>query len=177
MNTHLTDEERLAYIEGRASTETTAHIKDCATCAAEIQSWRRSIQRLEDLEWPARAPRRATIHAPIFKLAAAAALAICIGFAFGRFSTPNAAEIKAEIERDLHKTLLAELQKPADPQPNTTAIVAALNELRQQQATHYLSLRKDLETLASTADARIQLATRRIAELDSIRQFSSDPIQ
>ena len=180
MNTHLTDEERLAYIEDRASTETAAHIKDCATCAAEIQSWRRSIQRLEDLEWPARMPRRAVAPSPLLKWALAASMALCVGFGVGRFTGPNAAKIqaavKADLARDLETKLTAALDQKNGSPTDLTPILAALGELRAQQNANYISLRKDLETLASTADARLQLTSRRILELAANQNFS-DPIQ
>ena len=178
MNTHLTDEQRLAYLEGRASTETAAHVKDCATCAAEIQSWRRTIQRLEDLEWPARVPRRAATYSPMLKWALAASMVLCVGFSLGRFTGPNAAEIQAAVKADLARDLetkLASLQKQ-DGKTDFTPILAALTELRAQQNANYISLRKDLETLASTADARLQLTSRRIRELAANQNFS-DQIQ
>lgn len=178
MNTHLTDEERLAYIEGRATKSTTQHLENCADCAAEIQSWRRSIERLENLEWPAPMPRRTTSPAPLLKWAIAASIVLCVGFGLGRFTGPNTAEIqsavKAEVTRDL-ETKLAALQPKQQAKTDLTPILAALAELRDQQSANYISLRKDLETLASTADARIQLATRRLAQLDT--QISRDPIQ
>ena len=180
MNTHLTDEERLAYIEGHTSTETAAHVNQCAACAAEIQSWRRTIQRLEELEWPARMPRRATAPSPLLKWALAASMALCVGFGVGRLSGPNAAEIqaavKADLARDLETKLTAALEQKNGAQPDLTPILAALTELRAQQNANYISLRKDLETLASTADARLQFTSRRILELAANQNFS-DPIQ
>jgi hypothetical protein len=177
MNTHLTDEERLAYLEGRATTSTTQHLDHCAECAAEIQTWRRTVQRLENLEWPAPMPRRVT-PAPLLKWAIAASIVLCVGFSLGRFTGPNAAQIqaavKAEVTRDL-ETKLAALQPKQSATTDLKPILAALAELRDQQSANYISLRKDLETLASTADARIQLATRRLAQLDT--QISRDPIQ
>jgi hypothetical protein len=181
MNTHLTDEQRLAYLEGRASTETAAHLDQCPTCAAEIQSWRRTIQRLEDLEWPARVPRRATTYSPMLKWAMAASMVLCVGFGLGRFSGPDAAEIqaavKADLVRDLETKLAAAFEQKAGAQPDLTPILAALTDLRAQQNANYISLRKDLETLASTADARIQLTSRRLTELASNTQFTRDQIQ
>ena len=166
---HLTDEERLASAEGRATKETTNHIAECAECAAEVQSWRRSIKRLEDLEWPARVPRRATIHSPVFKLAMAAGIVLCIGFALGRFTGPSAAEIKAavkaDVSRDLQTQIAAALRQQPKPEIDATTILGLLTELRDQQDRNYVSLRKDLETLASNADARLQSTRRQILEL------------
>ena len=165
---HLTDEERLAFIEGRANTETTDHLAECADCAAEIQSWRRSIERLDHLEWPARVPRRAGIHSPVFKLALAASMVLCVGFALGRFTGPSAAEIKAavkaDVARDVQNQLAAALRE-RKPEIDATTILGLLTELRDQQDRNYVSLRKDLETLASNADARLQTTRRQLLEL------------
>lgn len=166
---HLADEERLAFIEGRASKETTDHIAECAECAAEVQSWRRTVNRLEDLEWPARIPRRAAIHAPVFKLALAASIVLCVGFALGRFTGPTAAEIeaavKADVSRDLQNQLATALRQKPKPEVDANTILGLLTELRDQQDRNYVSLRKDLETLASNADARLQSTRRQILEL------------
>src|SRR5262245_6462958 len=121
---HLTDEERLAYIEGQAEPAAADHVKECADCAAQIQAMRRSIQRLEDLEWPARMPRRAATTSPMLKWALAAGLALCVGFGFGRWSGPDArkieASVKAEVSRDLQLQLLAAMreQKKSEIDPN-----------------------------------------------------------
>ena len=176
MNNHLSDEERLAFIEGRASQSTAQHLDHCADCAAEIESWRRSIQRLEHLEWPARMPRRATAPTPLLKWAFAASMVLCVGFGLGRFTGPKAAEIKADLARDLETKLAIALQQKQSATTDLTPILGALAELRQQQSANYVSLRKDLETLAATADARIQLTTRRLTELAANTEISRDPI-
>ena len=187
---HLNDEERLAVIEGQPSAEAAEHVKQCAQCASEIESARRSIQRLENMEWPALAPRRAIVSAPLFKWALAACLALCAGFAFGRLSSPNAAQIqatvKAQVKEELRQEMMAYLNDqtrarqavpardvvPADTQ---RAILTALTDLRDQQSANYLSLRNDLETLASNADARLR-SQRRLLELATFNpSISSDP--
>jgi hypothetical protein len=176
---HLTDEERLAFVEGRASKESSDHIDQCAECAAQVQAFRRSIKRLEELEWPARVPQRATIHAPIFKLALAASIVLCVGFALGRFTGPNPAEIqaavKAELSHDVQQQLAAALHERPTPEIDMNTIFTLLADLRDQQDRNYVSLRKDLETLASNADARLQSTRRQILELAGGGQNFGDP--
>ena len=166
---HLTDEERLACVEGRASKETKDHVAQCADCAAEIESWRRSIQRLENFDWPGRIPRRASMISPVFKWAIAAGVVLCVGFGLGRFSGPSAAQIearvKADVTRDVQHQLLSAMQDQQKARIDSAAILALLNQLRDQQAANYISLRKDLETLASTADSRLNSNSRQIREL------------
>src|SRR5689334_880367 len=126
---HLNDEERLAFMEGRASKENSDHVAECAQCAAEIRSMRRTIKRLEHFEWPVRAPRGAGFEAPIFKLAMAAGIVLCVGFGLGRFTGPNAAEIKAEITRELQPQLAA-LRAQSKPEIDANTVLAMLTELR-----------------------------------------------
>jgi hypothetical protein len=166
---HLNDEQRLAFIEGQADKEIANHVAECAECAAQVQSFRRTIKRLEHFEWPARSPRRTAIYSPVFKLAMAASIVLCIGFAFGRFTGPNAAEIqarvKADITRDVQQQLAAAFREQQKSEIDLNVILAAVAQLRDQQDRNYVTLRKDLETLASNADARIQFTRRQILEL------------
>lgn len=177
---HLTDEERLAFVEGHANAETQKHAAECADCAREIESCRRTIQRLENFDWPAPMRRRATASAPLLKWAIAAGIVLCVGFGLGRLAGPNAAQIEASVKdsvsRDLQQQLVA-LNAQKKPEVDPVAILALLTELREQQTANYVSLRKDLETLASTADARLQSNSRQILQLAETTRAFSDPIQ
>jgi hypothetical protein len=176
---HLTDEERLAFLEGNATPEIASHVAQCPACAEEVQAWRRSIQRLEKLEWPARIPRHVSSPAPILKWALAAGIVLCAGFGLGRFTGPSLDEIKAAVKADVTHDLRQQLatvlrdQRKSEIDPNM--ILSLFGELREQQNANYVSLRKDLETLASTADARLQSNSRQIREL--VASTFSDPIQ
>jgi hypothetical protein len=166
---HLNDEQRLAFLEGRADKETAAHIAQCAECAAQIQSWSHTIKRLEQFDWPPRSSRRAAIYSPLFKLALAASIVLCVGFALGRFTGPNTADIqarvKADIRRDVQQQIAAGFREQQTSEIDLNVVLAAVAQLRDQQDRNYVSLRKDLETLASNADARIQFTRRQILEL------------
>lgn len=168
---HLTDEERLAFIEGRVTNEAADHLKTCADCDAEIRAMRQSIDRLQRLEWPGRLRRRRA-NAPFFRWAAAAALILCAGFLAGRASGPNVDEIKTQVAKDVRESLRKELlaSLPAQPPQPPAEIVTLLTEIREQQNANYLSLRSDLETLASNADARLRAARTQLLELASRTQ-------
>jgi hypothetical protein len=176
---HLNDEERLAFVEGRASNENIEHVNECAACASEVASMRRSIERLENFNWPGRMPRRARPLSPLINWALAAGIVLCVGFGLGRFTGPNAAQIeakvKADVTRDLQQQLASALREPRKSDIDANAIVALLTQLREQQTANYISLRRDLETLASTADARLQSNTRQIRELAA--SAFSDPVE
>jgi hypothetical protein len=166
---HLTDEDRLKVIEGNASPEAAEHVKACMECAGEVRAMRQSMERLHEFSWPAPMRRRRAVAAPIFRWAAAAALFLAVGILVGRASGPSAAEIKAqvaqEVRESLRKELLASVKTAPPSQPAPREVLELLTEIREQQAANYLSLRNDLETLASNADARLQLARRQLMEL------------
>jgi hypothetical protein len=96
---------------------------------------------------------------------------LLVGFAVGRVSGPSAVEIKTqvaqEVRESLRKELLASVRAQGQPQtpPAPREVLQLLTEIREQQAANYLSLRNDLETLASNADARLQMARRQLMEL------------
>ena len=161
---HLTDDERLAFIEGRAAAEVGAHLKECAECAAEVNAWQRSIEKLENFNWPARRERTRRFPFPALKLAAAAALAISVGVGIGRMSAPDASQIKAQVAAELRQELKRELAAQKPP-ANDRAVMALLTEIREQQSANYLQLRTDLETLAANADSRLQTTRRQLMEL------------
>jgi hypothetical protein len=63
---HLSDEERLSFIEGNASSEVIEHVKTCAACEAEALAMRQSIEQLQTFAWPGRSGRK-RVAAPIFR--------------------------------------------------------------------------------------------------------------
>jgi hypothetical protein len=166
---HLSDEDRLKLIEGNPSPEAVEHVKACAECASEMGAMRQSMERLQSFSWPAPMRRRPAVSAPFFRWAAAAALFLAVGILVGRASGPSAAEIQAqvtqEVRESLRKELLASLKSSPQSQAPPREVLELLTEIREQQAANYLSLRNDLETLASNADARLQLARRQLMEL------------
>ena len=165
---HLSDEERLGCVEGNASKEAVEHLRECAECEAKVRAMRDTMERLQRFDWPAPLARRKGV-APIFRWAAAAAAVLLFGFAVGRATGPSAAEIKAqvaqEVRESLRKELLASVKTQPQPAPAPREVLQLLTEIREQQAANYLSLRSDLETLASNADARLQSARRQLLEL------------
>jgi hypothetical protein len=164
---HLTDEERLGLIEGRANAEAAAHAKECADCAAEITAMRQSIHQLKHFSWPAPMRRQSKIAQPFFRWAAAAALVLCAGIAIGRATAPDAAQIKADVAREVREALRQEAlaQVKMDSQKPSPELLGLLTQIREQQTANYLSLRNDLETLAANADSRLQMTRRQIVEL------------
>src|SRR6266481_1175084 len=74
--------------------ELDAHLAACPACAGQVQTWRGSMNALD--EWPLPARRHARRQwMPALKWAAAAAVVLAIGFGFGRQSSNARAEVAA----------------------------------------------------------------------------------
>ena len=120
---HPTYEELLAHLEdsgaGEAQNKIKQHLDQCPQCAAELAGWRRTIQRLEDYDWPTRQHQRLALAGRMLKWAAAAVLVLGIGFGFGRLSSGGAltqqaiaATVKQQVRDQLKSELLAALNPP-----------------------------------------------------------------
>jgi hypothetical protein len=122
---HPKPEEWLCYLEGETSPEARQrlgkHLECCPECAAELEGWRRSVEKLERWSFPPRSQLRASGQAesawagPLVKWGLAAALALFLGFAAGRLSSPGvgpwkkaiAAEVREELRQEMRADLLA----------------------------------------------------------------------
>lgn len=175
------------------------HLTACPQCAAEMEGRRRSIQKLRQLAWPHHRRATQSWIVPTVKWGVAAAVVLGIGFGLGRFSTPSAkametavstqirGELRQEMKADLLAAFASDSQSVSDDfrrqlaqeigQRSATgraeerqALTELFNRLQQDQTTYYLSLRKDLETLASTTDARMQQTRRQLAQMEAFAE-------
>jgi hypothetical protein len=182
---HPEHEEWIPFIFGEADAgrkqQLESHLEDCAECRDEIQSWQRSLGRLDSWKLPPTAKRRANF-APLVKWAAAAAVVLCVGFAIGRGTAhADAEKIRAKVEHDLRGELAqiahdeavktaslaitgysqkAEIRRADD----NRAIFAVLERLETQHATDCLTLKKELDTLAINADAGLRKAEEQFVQ-------------
>jgi hypothetical protein len=170
------------------------HLKACPQCAAEMAARRRSIQTLQRLAWPRQRHAPRNWVAPAVKWGLAAAIVLGLGFGLGRLSAPNAGEIKTEVATqvrdELRQEVRSDLLAAFAPDAQTAkdsfrrqlaleigeasakgrneerqALSEFLSGLRQEQMAAFLSFRKDLETLASTADDRLQQTRWQMAQM------------
>ncbi len=176
---HHLPEEWLQYLDGEAPAPLAASLADhlavCPECAAEFAAWKRSTQMLRQWEFPK--TRRSSRSAPVFtyaKLALAAGIALFIGLAVGRFSAPNANELRQSIAAQLREEMRGEVQKQLvvarrdmDQQrrQDQTQMITYVNGVRDQNLHDCLLLRRDLETAVSVADTDLRVNSRHIKEL------------
>jgi anti-sigma factor RsiW len=185
--THPKREEWVPYVFGEASPEErqrlAAHLNDCPECLAEIDAWQRSLGRLDAWELPARpAPRRAL---PAFlKWAAAAAILLGAGIGIGRLTAPapvDTAALRAQIESSTRQSLAGQVESLVDARVALqieTALAGAsdadrrfalalFEQAQRDRAADYVSLRKDLETMATFTEDEILRARRSIIQLSN----------
>jgi anti-sigma factor RsiW len=158
-----------------------SHLEDCGECRDEIQSWQRSLGRLDSWKLPPITKRRANF-VPLVKWAAAAAVVLCVGFAIGRDTAhADAEKIRAKVEHDLRGEMAqiardeaaktASLAITAFSQKTETrraadnrVIFAVLERLETQHATDCLTLKKELDTLAINADAGLRQTEEQLVQ-------------
>jgi hypothetical protein len=81
--------------------ELTAHLAHCARCDAQMRTWRQSLQALDTWTLPP-ARRQPRPWSTAVQWAAVAAVVLILGFAWGRMTSPQAAEmrtLRAEVAR------------------------------------------------------------------------------
>jgi hypothetical protein len=194
---HPEREEWVPFIFGEADAgrrrQLESHLDDCAECRDEIQSWQRSLDRMDSWKLPAVAKQRANF-APLVKWAAAAAVVLSVGFAIGRGTAAHvdAEKVRATVEKDLRVQLAqiardeaaktASLAITAYSQKTETrraadnrVIFAVLERLELQHTTDCLTLKKELDTLAINADAGLRQTEEQLVQFADYSRPTDQP--
>jgi DNA repair exonuclease SbcCD ATPase subunit len=176
------------------------HLKQCADCSAEISQWQKSLRRMDAWQVPPRQKVRRSGAQPL-AWAAAAVLMLGIGLAAGQWSMASTrASMRMEMSR--LESQMTELKKQTAVQTRTAPadsafaetikelqtalanmatereedrqhLIAMIEELSTKHEEGLVSLRKDLETVASHADDELQAARSRLTELSSVGSTAS----
>ena len=183
----------MSYLYGESSTESReslrAHLKDCASCRAQIEMWQGATRQMNDWQLPPR--RKALRSSGLVRWAAAAAVVVLatIGAANIRAMKREVNQLRAEVQGQVQRELSAALaqvteqasksasveaqtliaavaQKWEEKQINERqALLVALQNLNTQRITDYAKLRKELETVALFSEAGWQRAENQISSL------------
>jgi hypothetical protein len=171
--------------------ELDAHLTACPACAGQVQTWRSSMNALDDWPLPARrhAPRQ---WVPALKWAAAAAVVLAVGFGLGR-QTSNAraevatlkssvADLTAIVEREHNFNLSNSLAIASTANTETLRLMSDYARLQQEQraadqeviktALRSFDLRlgrvrSDLQTVAVNTEAGFEQTHQNLAQLVS----------
>jgi hypothetical protein len=165
-----------------------AHLYECAHCRETVETWRRSLNRLDAWKLPARRKPIGTF-APIFQWAAATALVLCVGVAIGRVSAPRLdvravreaiePELRQEIMRTSRRTdeAIATFAKALESRraEDSRAIFAVFDKLESQHAADVLDLKKELDTVALNTDAGLRQTAQQLVQLVGSAQPTGHP--
>ncbi|MCL4180104.1 MAG: zf-HC2 domain-containing protein [Verrucomicrobia bacterium] len=176
------------------------HLAHCESCRTQIEQWRRAQQHLDSWQLPQRAvnPPALRPYPVLVRWAAAAILMLALGFALGRSSGATSPTTVAALREDLRGEL-AELLKAQVAESTTATLAAAhdhtaaamrefvelyqsdrsadhqkiaslLTRLDTARAADYLSLRKDLETVALNSDVGLRQTRQQLVRLADYSQ-------
>jgi anti-sigma factor RsiW len=167
-------EEWAPYVYGECPSATrrelAEHLKDCPQCRGEIETWKRSLHRLDSWRLPKTQRTRFEFMAPLVKWAAAAVLMLAAGIAIGRATAPKLdveklkTAIASGIQRDLNQQMTELVhQEVARAASLTLASSHRYSEQVGQQV--YVLLKKDVDTMAVNAAAGLRRTAQQIVEL------------
>lgn len=169
-----------------------AHLESCAECAEELSAWRRTLGRLDAWEVP-ESPRARRDFQPLVRFALAACLILLAGIGIGRFggsaradselrrlqatmaeSERNRAAALAESEQRMTAALHAQMNSMWQAVPalvnslaedDRRALAARFQQVADRHAADFVSLRRDIETVASIAQEEIQQANFKLLQV------------
>ncbi|MEY2408802.1 MAG: hypothetical protein QOF48_1472 [Verrucomicrobiota bacterium] len=187
---HPTPEEWMSFAYGEDSEQhhrqLSVHLRECVDCAARMKTLRAGMATLDEWTLPsARAPR----PRPIFHWAAAAALMLAVGIGLGRFSARDSNATHASFQQELDAKLEAnraemqqlvvahiqDLQKKQNA--DLSAFLVALKQADSRREAETARLRRDLDTVAVFADARLSQTQEQLYQLAASAQpVASTPI-
>ncbi len=170
---HPTDEQWAGYVYDELPAEEMeslrAHLDVCETCRASVEQTRLTMQRLDswELNEEENAPTPpVSVRLASFRWAAVAAIFLGLGILIGRAGTVNQEDLDA---------LRAELSSPVP----TTESDVGLNRLRgewnslalrlKQQQEELRGLRRDLETVALSANTEFARTKRDFMKLVALK--------
>lgn len=161
---HPTREQWLSQLyadepESAESASLRDHLASCQECRGRLESWRSVAGKLD--QWkiapqvvePARRPSRGV---RIAAAAAAVAGLLVVGFVIGKQTSASKTEV-AELRQQLTRLTAgldqriqqaAAIESARQLKPVSTAFQDDLLDLRAEQTANYLSIRKELETVA-----------------------------
>jgi hypothetical protein len=192
---HPNSSEWMSFLYGECPPERRreldAHLAACSTCATQVQTWRGSLNALD--EWPLPAGRRARREwVPALKWAAAAAVVLAVGFGLGRQTSSARAEVAAlknsiadltaVVEREHNSNVSNSLAIAATANTETLRLMSDYARLQQEQraadqeviktALRSFDLRlgrvrSDLQTVAVNTEAGFEQTHQNLAQLVS----------
>jgi hypothetical protein len=176
---HPKPEEWVPYVYGESTgpvrQQLSAHLQDCPQCREEIETWKRSLTRLDAWKLPRRPRAHTPVLAPILKWAAAATVVLMAGVLIGRATSPKIdpqnlrLAIASDVRRDLSQQLTQLVQEEVGR--NASLTLASGHRYTDQVAQQlYVLLKKDVDTVAVNADAGLRNTAQQLFQLADYKQ-------
>lgn len=172
---HPKPEEWVPYVYGEANSaarkELAAHLRTCVQCREEVQTWKRSLHRLDTWKVRRARRRRSELLAPVLQWAAAAVIMLTAGIGIGRATAPKidtnklratlATQIRQDLEEDTAALVRHEVARAA-----TLTLASSQRYTDRVGQQVYGAVKKDVDTIAvnaalglrNTAEQLVQLA-------------------
>lgn len=165
-----------------------AHRANCPACATQVEQWRSTMASLDTWQIPVRRSSARPATVTWLRWAAAACLLLAAGTVVGRLTAPRIdlsqlrAELRQQSQADLQaalKVVSADNERRLDDLAQAWAAGRAQDQqamltLYQRADTQHKSdvsrLRRDLETVALTADERLETTQRGLSQLAAVSQ-------
>jgi len=159
-----------------------AHLPSCPECQAAVDAWQTTLQALDTWTIPARTRRR-TRWFPVVRWAAAAVVILGAGLIAGRVTAPRVdttqlrALVRQELQSDFQAALKTVEQANHDRldalaqdwsvarERDRQANLALHQQGERQHRADYVSLRRDLETVAVVAENAIGTTRQQLTQL------------
>lgn len=184
--THPSREDLVCYLydelDATARPAVADHLKDCAECRQTLESLqavRRGLAEWQIADAPRiAAVRKARLALPtVVRWAASAAAMVALGFGLARWSTPNPEAARAAIAAEVRQELRQELQQFASSQDARLreyreAMTTVLGQMEAQRVADYADLRRDMETVAITAETGLRSTSKGLYQLAAIANRS-----
>ena len=171
---HPKPEQWVPYLYGEASSNERralkSHLRDCSQCREEIQTWKRSLGRLDSWKISRARLGQSQLLAPLLSWAAAAVLMLMGGILIGRATAPKpdlekirqalAPRIRQDLDRDMLQLVREEVARAS------SLTLASSHRYSDQVAQQiYVLLKKDVDTIAVNAAAGLNQTAQRLVEL------------
>jgi len=203
---HPNREDWVPYIFGETKSEARRqlrqHLAACPECRAEMQSWKRSLGRLNAWQVAANRSAESSPNQGLrWAFAGCLVLGLACAFLLGRLTSQSRDEagLRARLSTELKREIQAGLDQNGHEEADkmTAAMVAVcreemqnllssydrtvsarLEDERMQRLAAWLALKKDVDTIAVNADAGLRDTEQRLAQMAVYRQASrsSNPL-
>ena len=171
---HPKPEEWVPYLYGEAPAiarqALKAHLKECPQCRDEVETWKRSLHRLDAWKVPRGRRSWSLRWAPSFRWAAAASLVLLAGACLGRVTAPkvDANQLRTALLPQIRKELQQEtLELVRQESARSAALSLASSQRYADQVGQqvYLAVKKQLDTLAVNTDAGLRNTAEQLVQL------------